>query len=106
MVSSSKRTSWIVRRIQHGRSPRWTSPVRRTAELDRPWDSARPFTELDRQWDSARPFAKLDQYSMANGRDGSSTGFSSAVPRVGPVQFGEWPSWIDHEWPSCTSPFR
>ncbi|KAF3543098.1 hypothetical protein DY000_02006620 [Brassica cretica] len=75
MVSSSKRRSWIDRGIQLGRSPSWTSPVRRTAELDRPRDSA-------------RPFAELDQSSSANGR-------------AGPVQFGEWPSWINHGFSSA-----
>ncbi|KAH0862687.1 hypothetical protein HID58_079898, partial [Brassica napus] len=33
MFSSSKRKSWIVRGIQLGHSPSWTSPVQRTAEL-------------------------------------------------------------------------
>ncbi|KAF3512443.1 hypothetical protein F2Q69_00005883 [Brassica cretica] len=71
MVSSSKRRSWIDRGIQLGRSPSWTSPVRRTAEL-------RSFAELDQSssangragstTDSARPFAKLDQSSSANSR--------------------------------------
>ncbi|KAF3539863.1 hypothetical protein F2Q69_00022490 [Brassica cretica] len=89
-VQFGERPSWIDHRIQLGRSPSWTSQVRRTAELDRPRDSD-------------RPFAELDQSSSANGRAGSTTGFSSAVRRAGPVQFGERPSWIDRN-PSSPRP--
>ncbi|KAF3540469.1 hypothetical protein F2Q69_00022750 [Brassica cretica] len=41
--------------------------------------------ELEQPWDSARPFADLDQSSSANGRAGSTMGFSSPVHRAGPV---------------------
>ncbi|KAF3498395.1 hypothetical protein DY000_02053636 [Brassica cretica] len=51
--------------------------------------------ELDRPQDSARPFAELDQSSSANGRAGSTAGFSSAVRRVGPVQFDRRLSVLD-----------
>ncbi|KAF3592273.1 hypothetical protein DY000_02022078 [Brassica cretica] len=72
----------------------------------------------------ARPFAEMNQSSSANGRAGSTTGFSSAVRRAGsatgfsstvrqagPFQFGERPSWINHEIqlgrsPSWISPVR
>ena len=52
--------------------------------------------KLDSPRESTRPFAELDQSSSANDRAGSTTGFSLDVRRAGPVQFGEWPSWIDH----------
>ncbi|KAF3535938.1 hypothetical protein F2Q69_00022742 [Brassica cretica] len=65
--------------------------------------------ELDRPRDSARTFAELDQSSSENGRAGSTTGFISGVRQTGPVQFGEWPSWIEPgiqlgHLPSWTSP--
>ncbi|KAF2563894.1 hypothetical protein F2Q70_00017387 [Brassica cretica] len=53
--------------------------------------------ELDRPRDSARPFVELDQSSSANGRAGSTAGFSSAVRRARPVKFGERPRLIDNE---------
>ncbi|KAF3552853.1 hypothetical protein F2Q69_00013672 [Brassica cretica] len=55
-------------RIQLGRSPSWTSPVPRTAELDQPsLANGRAGPEMD----SARPVAELDQSSSINGRAGS-----------------------------------
>ncbi|CAG7876322.1 unnamed protein product, partial [Brassica rapa] len=58
--------------IQLGRSPGWTSRVRRTAELD----PIRIQLGHSPSWtgstaDSARPFTELDQSSLANGRAGS-----------------------------------
>ncbi|KAF2564935.1 hypothetical protein F2Q70_00017400 [Brassica cretica] len=51
------------RRIQLGRSPSWTSPVRRTSSSAN--GRAGPKT------DSARPLVELDQSSSANSRAGS-----------------------------------
>ncbi|KAF2547156.1 hypothetical protein F2Q70_00021055 [Brassica cretica] len=70
--------------------------------------------ELDRPHDSARPFTELDQSILANGRAGSTAGVSSAVRRAGPVQFDERPSWINHgiqlgrslSWSSPARPFH
>ncbi|KAF2551719.1 hypothetical protein F2Q68_00034169 [Brassica cretica] len=79
----------------------WTSPVRRTAELDQ----TRIQLGRSPSWTSPVRSAvrQAGPVQFGEGPSWIEHGFSSAVRQVGPVQFGERPSWIDRS-PSSPRP--